>query len=134
MTQTIRQQLIAALRTERDVPGQWGVVDCRTWVGKCAAIVIGHDPTAFLDGQYASEGEAKRLLARHGCRDMGDAAATLFPEVPLAQARTGDWAHFRDDHGNDCLGVVIGHQITIRTLTGLSLAPLASAQRVFRVA
>jgi hypothetical protein len=98
-----------------------------------AMALTGNDPLARFRGVYDSEMGAKRHMIANAWRDMGDVAAAHFAEIPLGQARSGDWAHVLNKDGTDTLGVVIGAQIVARGQGGLMTVPLARANRTFRV-
>lgn len=114
-------------------PFEWGSADCLYFASACAAAITGEDPARDLKHRYTSEIGAQRVMVNEGWRDMGDVAASLLPEVPVAQARSGDWAHVVDETGMDGLGVVCGHQIAVRTQSGMGLFPLTRAKKAFRV-
>ncbi|MEX2480191.1 MAG: hypothetical protein WD928_04950 [Gammaproteobacteria bacterium] len=111
----------------------WGSADCLHFASACAAAITGHDPATALKRRYSSETGARRVMVNEGWRDMGDVAASLLPEIPLAHARSGDWAHVEDEQGRDGIGVVCGHMIAARTEAGMGQVPLSHAKRAFRV-
>lgn len=129
-----RNAVLAQWRAVRGQPGAFGTDDCLCFAAACAQAITGRDPIAHLRGRYDSEISARRLMVENGWSDMGDVAASIFPEVPFAQARSGDWAHVMQADGTDGLGVVVGELIAVRTITGAAQLRLADAKRVFRVA
>lgn len=115
-------------------PFAWGRHDCLMWCADCAAAITGRDPAARLRGRYKTAAGARRVMKTEGWRDMADVAASMFAEIPLGQARSGDWAHIANEDGTDTLGVVMGSMIVARTETrGLGQVPLTRAAKVFRV-
>lgn len=130
----VRSHLAATFRAQRNVPTVWGVNDCLCVAAACAQPMIGRDPIAHLHDRYDSEISAKRLMVENGWNDMGDIAASIFPEIPVSQARAGDWVCLDNPDGSDALGVVIGDMIAAKTKESYAQAPLSQARRAFRVA
>lgn len=114
-------------------PFVWGKADCLHFAAACAKGLTRRDPAKKLKRRYKTRLGARRVMRREKWGNMGDVAATLLPEIPVAQALTGDWAHVKDAHGNDGLGVVCNHMIAVRTEAGMGQVPLGQALRVFRV-
>lgn len=115
-------------------PFVWGQSDCLLWCANCAKAITGRDPAADLRGRYSTAIEARRVMKAEGWRDMADVAGSMLAEIPLSQARAGDWAHIVNDDGTDTLGVVMGSMIVARTEKhGLGQVPLTCAAKVFRV-
>jgi hypothetical protein len=134
MTVVANKAVLATFRAWRGTPFVWGVADCLCFAAACAQALVGRDPAAELRGRYDSEESALQLMAENGWRDMGDVAASMFKEIPVAQARPGDWAQIRNDNGTDGLGVVSGSTIAVRTPNGMGIVALTRAARAFRVA
>lgn len=128
----VRTIILDCYRAERARPFAWATADCLQWCGLVTQRLTGRDPGERLRKRYTSESGAKRVMLAEGWRDMGDVAASLAPEIPRAQARSGDWAWCVDGHGNDGLGIVCATQVAVRSETGLGLVPLAFAKRAFR--
>lgn len=128
----IRKVILHAYRQERARAFAWASADCLQWCGLVTERLTGRDPGAALRARYSSEIEARRIMVKEGWRDMGDVAAALVPEIPLAQARDGDWVQCVDDHGNDGLGVVCAGMAAVRSEGGLGQVPMACARRAFR--
>ncbi|MPZ41606.1 MAG: hypothetical protein GEU95_26885 [Rhizobiales bacterium] len=129
----VRKVLTEVLRAERGKPFVWGESDCLMTAAAFAQAVTGDDPVAHLRGRYDSEFSWKRVMVEEGWRDMGDVAASIFREVPVAMSRAGDWARVTNEDGSDGLGVVVGDLIAVRSLVGLGYVPLLRARRAFRV-
>lgn len=128
-----KNEVYRAFKEERHKPFVWGVCDCRTWCGLVAKRLTGRDPLAEFDGQYSSEMDMRRILVWRGWKDVGDAAASVLPEIPVSHAQSGDWALCSDHLGNDGLGVVCGEKIAVRGPSGMWRQPLTSAKRAFKV-
>lgn len=116
------------------LPFSWGTADCLSWCADCAKAITGTDPAEKLRGRYESEASAKRVMIAEGWADMGDVARSMYAEIPVAQATSGDWAQIINEDGTETLGVVHGGMIAARTKeSGLGQVPLTSAKRAFRV-
>lgn len=118
-------------RAERSIPFAWGTADCLRFAAKCAEAITGRDPAAGI-GRYDSEQTAKRVMVAEGWRDMGDVADSMFDEIPVSLARSGDWVQVVQGE-TDGLGVVVGATVAIKTQNGVGQVPLSSASRAFRV-
>lgn len=120
-------------RTAHDEPFRWGTADCLCFAADVAAAITGTDPVAHLRGRYTTATGAQRILRREGWGDVAGLAATLWAEVPVAAATTGDWAVVTAADGTAALGVVSGDRIIARGPDGLGSMPLTAASRAFRV-
>lgn len=128
-----RRIVLDVWRAQRAVPFAWGSADCLCFAAACAEPILGRDPIAHLRGRYDSETGAKRLMVENGWRGMGDVAASIFPEIPVAQAHVGDWALIVNPDGTEVIGVVAGERIAAKTQSGSGQALLRTAARAFRV-
>ena len=131
---TLRKHVLALTRAQLGTPVVWGENDCLCFAGDCAAHVLGRDPVAHLRGRYDSAETARAVMDEHGWATMGDLAASLFAEIPIAAACFGDWATLANPDGSDALGVVAGERIATRGPNGVGQVPLTQAVRAFRVA
>jgi hypothetical protein len=111
----------------------WGEADCLTLAADAALRITGSDPAAGLRGKYNSSPSALRLMASRGWENMRAVAASMYPEQPVAQARTGDWAAVADGQGKDALGVVWGEHILVWREDGMARVPLLQALTSYRV-
>jgi hypothetical protein len=112
----------------------WNGACCLAWAGDCARRMLGSDPTVALRARYTTEMDSKRVMVEEGWRSCGDAAASLFTEIPVSMAQSGDWAFCVDQQDNEGLGVVCGAMVAVRYKSGMGQVPLAWARRAFRVA
>jgi hypothetical protein len=112
----------------------WAAGGCLAFPGKVAKAITGTDPTEWARSQFTTETEAKRRMVEHDCKSLADIAVRLYPEIPVAQARAGDWAVVQNPDGAEGLGVVMGSQIVVRTPGGLGTLALLSASSAYRVA
>jgi len=129
----IKRLLLEEYQRQRATPFAWGGADCLGFAADCAKLLTGNDPAAELRGKYDSEIAAKRIMVERGWQTLGDVAASMFPEIPVAVARSGDWAFVVNDDGSETLGVVGGALILARTKEGAGFQPLTQASRAFCV-
>jgi uncharacterized protein DUF6950 len=129
----VRKIILDAYRAQRAIPFAWGSADCLCFAARCAEQMIGRDPIAHLRGRYDSETGAKRVMVENGWRDMGDVAASIFPEIPMARAHAGDWALVVTEGWGETIGVVVDDRIAAKTQGGSGQALRSQATRAFRV-
>ena len=125
--------LIEEYRASRTVPFVWGSADCLIWAAASAIRIIGRDPIAHIRGRYSSLKGAREIMAAEGWTDMGDVAASCFAEIPVANARTGDWARVVNGDSPDMIGVFAGAMIAAKTEFGMGQVPRSRAVPAFRV-
>lgn len=128
----IRRVILEEYDRQKELPFVWGETDCFRTACAFAKAIIGYDPQEYAQiPTYDSEVSAKRIMLERNWRDMGDVADSLFDEIPVSLAQSGDWATVQQD---ECgLGVVLGWQVLIRSKTGMGFVPLTHASRAFRV-
>lgn len=129
----IKRLLLEEYQRQRSTLFAWGGADCLSFAADCAKLITGNDPAVDLRGKYDSEIGAKRIMVDRGWQTLGDVAASMFPEIPVATARSGDWAFVVNDDGTETLGVVDGALVLARTQAGAGFQPLTKASRAFRV-
>ena len=83
-------RLLAAVEEHAAAPLIWGVSDCFLFPFDCVRAVTGEDHAAEARGAYSTMEEGLALLRGRGHATVADAFASLFPEVPVAQAGRGD--------------------------------------------
>lgn len=132
----VRKVIHELYREEKALPldGFWQRGACGAFPGKVAKALTGTDPTEEVRALFSTETEAGRLMVSRGWASVADFAATVYPEVSVAQARPGDWAAVANPDGSKGLGVVIGSQIAVATARGLGTVELLRATNVYRVA
>lgn len=119
---------------QKNIPGAWGTADCLTFAADCAAKLLGgRDVIASVRGRYASEIDAKRVMVEEGWKSIADFAATVFPEIPVAMAQSGDWVLIVNETGVETIGVVLGYQVVARSEAGMGISLLSKASRAFKV-
>ncbi len=120
----------------RDVRVRWtgfapGQMDCANFAHGWFLTLGGADVRARLSFEYSSLGEGKRLLAQRGFACLGDLAASVMPEIAVADAVLGDIALVEVD-GDLALGILSGSQVHVLTLNGLGAISASYARRGFR--
>jgi len=131
--QNVRRLIFEEWQRQKAIPFEWGVSDCGSFVADVAKLLTGRDPAEGVRGAYDSKVGFKRLMVERGFESLGDAAAATYPEIPVAQAKNGDWVFVVNEDGTETLGVVCGAQILARAEEGLSVDVLTRASRAFRV-
>lgn len=129
----VRRIIHEIYREEKSKPLSWAEGGCLSFPGKVAKAITGKDPTEKIRKKFSTEGEAKRLMVKHGCKTLGDVAAKAYPEIPKAMARAGDWAVVANEDGTEGMGVVVGAQIVVSTLGPMDQVPLSRATSAYRV-
>lgn len=126
-----QSRLDALVSTHLQTPFAWGRHDCCLWGADVVAAVAGVDPAASLRGTYASEANARALLAERG----GLAAlvtAELGQPVAPALARPGDLG-LVDADGAQTLAVCLGARWAAPGLVGLAMLRAAHVSQAWRV-
>lgn len=111
-----------------------GTMDCGLFFGGAVQVMTGDDINAPFRGKYRTIAAAIEIAEQLGFENHVEYVASLFPELasPLL-AQRGDGAVLPDVEGLPALGVVQGENIYVLTLKGLSLVPLTTAIRAFRI-
>lgn len=130
---TVRSDIVRLARQYAETPFAWGSADCLCFCADVVRPILGRDPIDNIRGGYDSEVSAKRYMIEHGWRDLGDVAASVFPEIPPSMARAADWAFVRNPDGTETLGVVVSDVGIAKTLTGVGRFRLTEALRAFMV-
>ncbi|MDQ2083086.1 hypothetical protein RA307_23110 [Xanthobacteraceae bacterium Astr-EGSB] len=128
-----RRTIVEAYREWSTRPFDWNGACCLAWCGDAARRITGADPTVALRARYDSEFSCRRGMVEEGWKSIGDAAASLYVEIPVAMAKSGDWALCVDERGEEGLGVVVAAVVAIRGPSGMGQVPLLWARRAFRV-
>ncbi len=131
-----RGRLNEFLNEVRRTPFAWSAFDCGpAFTGRAVEAVTGVDVCSAYRGQYASAGEAVRLVERAGFDDLADLVASILPEYEHpSQAKVGDIAAVKTDGPFGwSLGVVNGERIFVLHETGLVTVDFLTASRAFGV-
>jgi hypothetical protein len=131
--QNVRRLIYEEYQRQRAIPFAWGSSDCGLFVADVAKLLTGRDPAEGFRGTYDSKVGIKRIMVENGWQTLGDGAAAMYPEIPVALAKNGDWVFVVNHDGTETLGVVCGAQILARAEEGLGIHPLTMASRAFRV-
>jgi len=122
----------AELERLRSLTPGMGVLDCITAPRDMVVALTGADPTLWPSG-WTDEASARRTLARHGFRDVGEVLAAVLPEIPPAFARAGDVGTV-DSPAGPAGCIVLGETLALVREDGLSVtAPRRLLTRAFRV-
>jgi len=127
-----RVALVSYLHEVRRKPFAFGRHDCTLFAADAVLAMTGRDLAAKWRGKYRSLSEGMALLRAAGHDSNTALAASLFDECPVAMAQPGDIAVIATEHG-DALGIVQGEAIYTVGPKGLSISPLLTAHRAFRV-
>jgi hypothetical protein len=123
------------VRSYRDTPFLWNAVDdCIGWAGGIANSILGRDVLTDIRGTYNTEQEAKRVMVARHWNSLADVAASRFAEIPLLQARSGDWAVIDNPDGTETIGVFCYQNIFAKGKTGIAMVSRLKARKAYRVA
>ncbi len=112
-------------------PFAWGGNDCVLFAADCVAAMTGIDPAAQLRGQWASQSEAVRMIARAG--GLAEAVRALgLVEVPPLFAQRGDLVLHRRE-GADALAICAGSALAAPSATGLLFFGLEQGVTAWRI-
>jgi hypothetical protein len=82
--------LLAEIDRHTKLPFEYGKNDCFTFPMDCVKAMTGVDPFKAQRGKYKTLKGAYKLLKEGKCKNVGDAFAARFPEIPVAMAGRGD--------------------------------------------
>lgn len=122
--------LFAYVDQAKDLPFEWGVHDCATWVADWRQVATGQDAAQAWRGQYRTERGALRQIKRAGFDTMPEWVDSILGDrltSPL-MAQRGDIALVRD-----ALGIVTGDEVVALSPDGAVAFPLTDAQMAWRV-
>lgn len=130
----VRKIIHQEVAAQDGVPFAWGAADCLGFAAAVAQRITGRDPIAHLRGRYDSEASARRVMVEEGWTAWRDIPASMFPAVPVAEARAGDWALVEADDGVEAIGVVVDSRVAVKGASGIVQLPLSRVREAFRVA
>jgi hypothetical protein len=130
-----RSALFAAIEAHRRCPLDYGTHDCALLAADSVLAMTGVDLAARFRGRYASEAEARALLAAEGFADVADVAAAHFETTTTLRARVGDLAALPSAAADSelVLGVVTGSVVQVFAPQGVGAVSLRRAIRAYRV-
>jgi len=125
-------RLLEEIDRHDKLPFEYGKSDCLTFAVDCAKAINGKD---VMRGKrkYTNQIGAAKALKTAGFKDIGDALASMFEEIPPALAGRGD------------LGVIEGEEATVAVVFigpyavgkeipgGVRQVPRSAVSRAFRV-
>lgn len=82
--------LIAEIDRHATLPFEYGKADCFIFPMDCVRAMTGVDPFEAHRGKYKTLKGAYKLLKAHGVKNVGDAFARYFLEIPSSLAGRGD--------------------------------------------
>lgn len=91
------------IESKRDVPFEYGVNDCCTFMSGAVMAMTGYDPMEEFRGKYDSLRGTIKVLKEIGNGDLKSTLDVKFPEIPVGSAQRGDLALF-----SDSVGVIAG--------------------------
>lgn len=115
-----------------EAPFEWGSQDCFTLCTDVVKAMLQEQRGEWRE--YTSAKDALQILKEQGFRDIGEAFASVFEEIPPAFAQRGDIG--RADYPGAKFGggvVFIGHEVVCKAEQGLVRLPVSAVQRAFRV-
>lgn len=114
-------RLAAVITAARSQPYALGKHDCFRLACSVVQALTGRDLFGPWAGAYSSKREALRRIAEFDERGFTAAASRFFgaqPE-PMSAARRGDICEYKDDAGEQHLGVVMGAMVAVLGPDGL---------------
>lgn len=130
----VKRLVLDQYRSARGSGFAWNAIDdCLGWAAAVAMELTGRDPIAHIRGRYDSAVGARRVMVEEGWSGLADVARSCFREIPLAEARFGDWAVIANIDGTETIGVVAGAMIAAKTEAGMGQTPRSRATAAFRV-
>lgn len=131
----VRAVIHTVVARHKALPFDFATSNCAHLACDAAAELLGRDAAARFRERLSDTASVVRLFVNEGWTDLSDMAASLFLEIPLAQARSGDWVYYEtDDDRYGALGVVCGPQVVTKSRAGIGFVPFAQARRAYRVA
>ena len=107
---------------------EYGSSDCCQFVGACVEAVRGYNPvTEWFD--YDGEDGAKALIESYGNLAT---LVTVKLGAPCDDYQDGDVAMFNQTDGSQILGVVLGDDVVLKSITGVVRWPVNRAHAVWR--
>lgn len=125
-------RLYQATRELAARPFEWGKNDCALFCADVVLALTNTDYMARFRGRYSTEIGAARVIRSEGFADLGDAAASMLPEIHVSEAQRGDVALCDGKYG-PFLSIITGHMVIGPTCNGLMHVSVTHAMRAFKV-
>jgi len=105
----IRAEATEATRLKfHNRPYEWGKVDCIR-MARFHALKMGHRPPKLP--RYSNELGAIRAIKKTGFESIEQIFDSMFPKIPLAFARVGDFVVAEGENGVDAVFISAGRKI-----------------------
>lgn len=130
-----RARVAQWVRESMSMPFEWGKHDCALSAAKAVEVQLldGTDFAAEFRGKYSTMVEGLKLLRKAGFKDHAELAASLLPEIPVAEAQIGDIVAVDFGEHGVTLMLVAGHRIIGPMPNMAGNLPLTQAYRAFAV-
>lgn len=128
-----RARLQAEIEAQRHAPFAWGARDCALGLaGGVVQALTGVDLRRGWRGKYKTARGAMKALRAAGFESLGDAVASMLPEIHPSQAHVGDLALVNEGEIG-ALAVFNGGVLVVLTVDGLGVRERSAAVRAFKV-
>ena len=126
------ERLLETIEREADAPFVWGKSDCLTFVLNAVHAMLPELKREKLP-LYEDERGAARALKQLGFRDVGEALASRFDEIPPAWAHRGDLGIIQNEEATSAVVFVGPYVVGKDKPGGLRQVPRSLVRRAFRV-
>lgn len=108
-----RARVAQWVRESMSMPFEWGEHDCALSAAKAVQVQLADDIdfAAEFRGKYSTMEDGLKLLRKAGFADHAALAASLLPEIPVAEAQIGDIVAVDFGDAGVTLMLVAGHRI-----------------------
>ena len=120
------ERALEVIEKHDTMPLEWGKSDCFTFPMDIVKAITGKDPYK-AERAYTTEAGAGKRLKSKKFKNVGDAFAALYKEIPPALAQRGDIGTIEGEHG--CSGVVFWDNV----VWGKAPVELEGRHRLMRV-
>ncbi len=122
----------------------WGSFDCCLFVCDGIYVLTGEDVAKSFRGNYSTESGAVVQLKLHSGGSVAETTEVITKKFKMLEwstvhlAQTGDLVLLTDgpfawNDFNGALGIVLGQNIAVLTLEGLTFLPVSAANKAWRV-
>jgi len=126
------ERLLERIEREADAPFVWGESDCLTFALDVVHAMLPELKRDELPS-YKDELGAARALAKLGFRDVGEALASRWQEIPPAWAHRGDLGIIQNETATTAVVFVGAYVVGKDKPGGLQQVPRSLVRRAFRV-
>jgi hypothetical protein len=115
-------------------PFRPATLDCGLFFADAVQAMTGEDIAKPFRGKYRTIEGGIKIAQKLGFDNHVEYVASLFEELPSKlMAQRGDGVEILDVDGSPALGIVQGAGVYVMGLDGLTIHPLSSAVRAFRI-